>query len=172
MKIKLYWCASEGFRCCYRCGRKNMKTWLRWNAEWLLKCIETKMESLVGHQWLERFGNPDRWWTHIQRHWWGPLSRMLTGKTRKFALLQHCWFLCAVLYAASAAAAARTEVIATYDAATVLVTVTFQVALRPSRHGIDVNPSGRFPSDLVNPSSSLTDGMSVLVNERQIKSFI
>jgi len=43
--------------------------------------------------------------------------------------------------AASAATAARTEIIATY-AATVLVTVTFQVVLRPSRHGIDVNPSG------------------------------
>jgi len=37
-------------------------------------------------------------------------------------------------------------VIATYDAATVLVTVTSQVVLRPSRHEIDVNPSGRFPS--------------------------
>jgi len=42
--------------------------------------------------------------------------------------------------AASATAAARTQVIAMYDAATVLVTVTSQVALRPSRHGIDVNP--------------------------------
>jgi len=40
--------------------------------------------------------------------------------------------------AASAAAAARAEVIATYDAATVLVTVTSQVALRPSRYGIDI----------------------------------
>jgi len=38
--------------------------------------------------------------------------------------------------AASVAAAARAEVIATYAAATVLVTVTYQVALRPSRHGI------------------------------------
>jgi len=51
--------------------------------------------------------------------------------------------------AASAATAARAEVIATYDAATVLVTVTSQVELRPSRHGIDVNPPGRLPSDLV-----------------------
>jgi len=57
---------------------------------------------------------------------------------------------CAV---ASAAAAVRAEVIATYDAATVLVTVTYQMALRPSRYGIDVNPSGRFPlqSTLVVP---------------------
>jgi len=71
-----------------------------------------------------------------------------------------------------AAASARAEVIATYDAATVLATVTSQVALHPSRRGIDVNPSGRFPSDLVNPCGSLTDGMPALVNERQIKSFI
>jgi len=47
------------------------------------------------------------------------------------------------------AAASAAEVIAKYDAATVLVTVTSQVALRPSRHGIDVYPSGRFPSDVV-----------------------
>jgi len=57
----------------------------------------------------------------------------------------------------ASAAAARAEVIATYDAATVLVTVTSQVALRPSLHGIDVNPNGRFPSDLVNPCGSLTE---------------
>jgi len=74
--------------------------------------------------------------------------------------------------AALAAAAARAEVIAAYDAATVLVTLTSQVALRPSRNGIDVNLSGRFPSDLVNPCGSLMDGMPALVNERQIKSFV
>jgi len=54
---------------------------------------------------------------------------------------------------------------------TVLVTVTFQEALRPSRHGTDVNPSGRFPSDLINPCGFLTGGMPTMVNERQIKSF-
>jgi len=70
---------------------------------------------------------------------------------------------------ASAAAAVRAEVIATCDAATVLVTVTYQMALLPSRYGIDVNPSGHFPSDLVNPCGSLTDGMPALVNESQIK---
>jgi len=75
--------------------------------------------------------------------------------------------------AASATSTARAEVIATYyDAATVVVTVSSQVALCPSRHGIDVNTSSRFPSDLVNSCGSLTDGMPALVNERQIKSFI
>jgi len=39
--------------------------------------------------------------------------------------------------------------IATYDASTALVTVTSQVALRPSLHRIDVCPPGRFPSDVV-----------------------
>jgi len=40
--------------------------------------------------------------------------------------------------AASAADAARTDDMARYEAATVFVTVTSQVALRPSRQGIKV----------------------------------
>jgi len=36
-----------------------------------------------------------------------------------------------------------------YDASTVLVTVTSQVALRPLLHSIDVCPPGRFPSDVI-----------------------
>jgi hypothetical protein len=39
----------------------------------------------------------------------------------------------------------------TYEAAIVLTTVTSQVALRPSRHGIKVKPSGRSQSDLARP---------------------
>jgi len=52
------------------------------------------------------------------------------------------------------------------------VTVTSQVALRLSRHWIDVNPSGRFPSDwstLVVPRRM--ECQPGMVNERQIKSF-
>jgi len=75
--------------------------------------------------------------------------RMLTGITGECAISAYLIFL--RCDAASAAAVAQAEVITTYDAATVLVTVTSQVALLPSCHGIDVNPSGRFPSDLVNP---------------------
>jgi hypothetical protein len=43
--------------------------------------------------------------------------------------------------AASAADAARTDDMARYDAATVFVKVTFQMALRPSRLGIEVSRS-------------------------------
>jgi len=96
---------------------------------------------------------------------------MLTGRTGEFALFQH-YLISLRCAAASAAAAARAEVISTRGVATVLVTVTSQEAQRPSRHGTDVNSSGRFPSDLVNPYGSLTDGMPALVNERQIKSFV
>jgi len=79
------------------------------------------MKYLVRHQWLERFGDLDRWLTQVQRHWWGPLSRMLTDRKGGFALFQHLISLrCAV---ASAAVATRAEVIANYDAATVLVTI-------------------------------------------------
>jgi len=72
--------------------------------------------------------------------------------------------------AASATDAARTDVIARYQAATVFVTVTSQVALRPSRQGIEVKQSGRLPSNLVNPFCSLTEGIPVLVIACQTRS--
>jgi len=93
---------------------------------------------------------------------------MLTDRTGELSLFQHILFLCAVLRLRRQR---RADVIATYDTATVLVTVTSQVALRPSLHGLDVNPSGRFQSDLIIPCGSMTDGMTAPVNERQIKSF-
>ena len=74
--------------------------------------------------------------------------------------------------AASAADAARTDDMARYDAATVFVTVTSQVALQPSRHGIEVRPSGRLPSDLVSPFGSLTEGIPALVIARQNRSLM
>ncbi len=43
------------------------------------------------------------------------------------------------------------------------VTVTFHVALRPSRHGISVRLCGRLPSDLVNPSGSLTETIIIII---------
>ena len=44
----------------------------------------------------------------------------------------------------SAAEAAVADDVDRYEAATVWDAVTSQVALRPSRHGIRVSPSGRF----------------------------
>jgi hypothetical protein len=63
--------------------------------------------------------------------------------------------------------AARSDDMARYDAATVFVTVTSQVALRPSRHGIEVRPSVRLQSDLVNLFGFSTEGISTLVIARQ-----
>ena len=74
--------------------------------------------------------------------------------------------------AASAADAALVDEMATYDGATVSVTVTSHVALRPSRHGMSVRPSGRLPSDLVSPCGSLTEGTLALVMARQIRSLM
>jgi len=59
--------------------------------------------------------------------------------------------------AAWVADAARNDDMARYEAATMFFTVTSEVALRPSRQGIEVKPSGRLPSDLVNPFGSLTE---------------
>jgi hypothetical protein len=72
----------------------------------------------------------------------------------------------------AAAEAAQTDDLARFETATVFVTVTSQVALRPSRQGIDVKPSGRLPSDLVNPFGSLTEGIPALVIARQTGSLM
>jgi len=78
----------------------------------------------LGRQWLERFDDPDRWWTLVQRHWWGPLSRMLAGRTGDFTLFQH--IRCFALWCGFGGGVS--DVIAKYDAATVLVTVTWSGA--------------------------------------------
>jgi len=56
-----------------------------------------------------------------------------------------------LLAAASAGEPAQADVVLRYEAATVSVTVTFQVAQRPSFHGVSVRPSGRLRG-LVVPS--------------------
>jgi len=73
--------------------------------------------------------------------------------------------------AASAAEPAHDALLLKYKAATVSVTVTSQVAQRPSCHGMSVNPSGHFPSDLRIPCGSLMEGNPPFDNERQITSF-
>ena len=73
--------------------------------------------------------------------------------------------------AASAAEPAQADVAFRYEAATVSVTVTSQVAQRPSFHGVSVRPSGRLPSALRRPCGSLIDGKPALESERHIKSF-
>jgi hypothetical protein len=52
----------------------------------------------------------------------------------------------------------RLLLLRTKDAATVSVTVASHAALLPSRHWINVRPSGRFPSDLTSPCMRLFDG--------------
>jgi len=54
-----------------------------------------------------------------------------------------------LLAAASAAEPAQADVALRYEAATVSVTVTSQLAQRPSFHGVSVRPSGRLPSALI-----------------------
>ena len=55
-----------------------------------------------------------------------------------------------------------------YEAATVSVTVTSQVAQRPSFHGVTVRSSGRLPSALRRPCGSFIDGNPALESERHI----
>ena len=76
-----------------------------------------------------------------------------------------------LLAAASAAESAQEDVTLRYEAATVSVTVTSQVAQRPSFHGMSVRPSGRLPSALRRPCGSLMEGNPDLESERQIISF-
>jgi len=76
-----------------------------------------------------------------------------------------------LLAAASAAEPAQADVAFRYEAATLSVTVTSQVAQRPSFHGVSVRPSGRLPSALKKPFGSLIEGNPALVRERQSRSF-
>src|SRR5664279_2043744 len=59
--------------------------------------------------------------------------------------------------ALSAAAPACWAVESIYDVAKVSEIVTSQTRPRPLDHGTIVAPSGRLPSDLVNPTGSFTD---------------
>ena len=67
--------------------------------------------------------------------------------------------------------AADDEVASKYDSARVSVTVTSQVMHFPACHGICVNPSGRFPSDLKRPAGSLTAGTLARPSARHTRSF-
>jgi len=59
--------------------------------------------------------------------------------------------------AASATEPAQADVALRYEAVTVSVTVTSQMAQRPSFHGVSVRPSGRLPSALKWPCGSLIE---------------
>jgi hypothetical protein len=91
----------------------------------------------------------------------GPIVSKASGKKR-YASVMSAYFSSFRRAAASAAEAAFADDWVTYEAATVSVTVTSQVAHRPSRHGTMVRPSGRFPSVRVSPRGSLTEGMPAL----------
>ena len=99
----------------------------------------------------------------------GPIVSKANGKKR-YVLEISAYFSSFLKAAASTAEAAFADVRVTYEAATVSVTVTSQVAQRPSRHGTMVMPSGRFPSVRVNPRGSLTEGMPALDIARQLMS--
>lgn len=77
-----------------------------------------------------------------------------------------------VAAAASAADAVRTDDTARYEVVTVFVTVTFQVALRPPRHGTEVKSSGLILSDLANPLGLLTEETPALVIARQTRPLV
>ena len=73
--------------------------------------------------------------------------------------------------AVSAAAPGVWDVAATYDDASVSVTVTSHVTHFPVLHGNCATPSGRLPSVLSRPDGSFTAGMSALDNARHSRSF-
>jgi len=76
-----------------------------------------------------------------------------------------------LLAAASAAEPAQADVALRYEEAKVSVTVTPQVAQRPSFHGASVRLSGRLPSALKRPCGSLIERNPTLESERQIRSY-
>jgi len=76
-----------------------------------------------------------------------------------------------LLAADSAAEPGLADVALRYEAATVSVTVTSQVAQRPSFHSLSARPSGRLPSAL-KPCGSLIEENPALESKRQIRTVL
>src|SRR5206468_8776127 len=74
--------------------------------------------------------------------------------------------------ALSAALPAFLEVEGRWDAANVSATVTSHVRFLPPCQGINVRPSGRFPSALIRPTGSLVEGRPARDKDRHIKSLM
>jgi len=82
------------------------------------------------------------------------------------------WTYLAIFLSAAASAAAPNDpdVAGREDCVSVSVTVTSQVTHLTFFHGINVSPSGRFPSDLKRPDGSLVAGMFAVDRPRQTRS--
>ena len=100
----------------------------------------------------------------------GPRVSKATGTT-SYPPARSRYFSSFRAAADSAPLPGQDEVKATYEAASVSVTVTPHTAHFPLRHGISVRPSGRLPSDLDKPRGSFTYGMPALDRARHIMSF-
>src|SRR6266536_434188 len=77
-----------------------------------------------------------------------------------------------LIAAFSAALPAVVAVICLYDSARVSATVTSQVRHLPRDQGINVTPSGLFPSERDSPAGSLVAGTLAVTNALQIMSFM
>jgi len=54
-------------------------------------CVKEQKWSISS---VIRFDDPDRWWTQVQRHWRGPLSRMLEQVSLLYFIIFDLFALC------------------------------------------------------------------------------
>ena len=141
------------------------KRWIETERRW-----KRKKDSRGSSQTRERRWPKEK--RKSQPTWFiGPKGSNAIGK-KLYLLDISKYFSCFRAAAASAAEPAQDDVMFNYVAPTVSVTVTSQVAQRPSLHGLNVRLSGRYPSDLRRLCGSLMEGSPAFDNGRQIRSFI
>jgi len=100
-------------------------------------------------------------------------SRVSKATGTKWWLSKKWSYLVIFLVAANSdAAPAAAFVACRYDGATVSIMVASHTRLRPPRHGINVSPSGFFPSVRESPGGSLMLGIPAFVRPRLTMSFI
>jgi len=82
-------------------------------------------------------------------------------RTKKTKMVEHLIHpvSCPAYLTTSTAAPASQEEASRYEFTVVQDTVTSHKSDLPARHGINVNPSGRFPSERLRPDGSLDTGM-------------
>src|SRR6218665_925932 len=101
----------------------------------------------------------------------GPRVSKATGTN--WWLSKRWSYLVIFLVAANSAAAAATAFVACrYDGATVSIMVASHTKVRPPRHGINVSPSGLFPSVRESPGGSLMFGTPACVRPLLMMSFM
>ena len=106
---------------------------------------------------------PTRSRTEEHPCWWGRGTRPQSGRIHPVMTVQHTPLLDA---ANSAAAPASREEASKWESAVVQDTVTSHMSDLPARHGINVNPSGRFPSERLRPDGSLDTGTHAMTSLR------